>query len=216
MATPTKRKPAARRKPTQLSKTSLPFPAIQVGGLPLLEVARQLRTWADEVLGITGPATDMMFGLAKANAKEPKKKAAIEKAGTLLRSMRENAGVSARALASALDLTDPDLIAQAERGKAALPFELILRVASVIGRDDPMSSAMKLTRAYSPQLWKALDDLGIGRLVVQAGRERDLANIYRANDAARKLSDEDYARVLEFMKTGFDTVVQFKVGAKKL
>jgi hypothetical protein len=43
---------------------------------------------------------------------------------------------------------------------------------------------MKLTRAYNPQLWRALEDMGVGRLVVQGGREREFANIYRANDAA--------------------------------
>jgi transcriptional regulator with XRE-family HTH domain len=210
---------APRRKTAPRSPAAAPAPLLKVpgrlAGLPMFEVARQLRSWADTVLGIAGPATDMAFGLAKANAKEPKQKQTIEKAGVMLRTMREKAGLSARDLAGALDLTNPELIAQAENGKAALPFELILRVAGVLGRDDPMTAAMRLTRAYNPGLWKALEDLGIGRLVVQAGRERELANIYRANDAARKLSDEDFARLLAFTKAGFDMAVDFGTGAKK-
>ena len=69
--------------------------------------------------------------------------------------------------------------------KAALPFDLVLRLAGVLGRNDPISFALKLTRSYNPGIWKALDDLGVGKLVVQAGRERDFANLYRANDASQ-------------------------------
>jgi hypothetical protein len=69
---------------------------------------------------------------------------------------------------------------------------------------------MKLARTYNPQLWKALDELGIGRLVALAGREREMANIYRANDAARNLSDADFAEVLNFVKTGLDMTVKFR------
>ena len=95
----------------------------------------------------------------------------------------------------------------------ALPFELILRLAGVLGRGDPLTSVMKLTRAYNPDLWKALEDLGIGKLVVQAGRERELANVYRGNDAARRLSDEDFAAVLAFTRQGFDMAVAFRTAA---
>lgn len=70
---------------------------------------------------------------------------------------------------------------------------------------------MKLARSYNPTLWKALDALGIGSLVALAGRERELANLYRGNDAARKLSDADFADVLGFTKTAFDMAVKFRV-----
>jgi hypothetical protein len=49
----------------------------------------------------------------------------------------------------------------------------------VLGRNDPISFALKLTRSYSSGNCKALDDLGVGKLVVQAGRERDFANRLR-------------------------------------
>jgi hypothetical protein len=87
---------------------------------------------------------------------------------------------------------------------------VILRLAGVLGRHDPVTFAMNLARTYNPALWKALDDLGIGRLAVQAGRERELANIYRANDAARRLSDKDFAAVLGFTRAGFDMAVAFR------
>jgi len=91
-------------------------------------------------------------------------------------------------------------------------MEVILRLASVLGRRDPVPFAMKLARTYNPQLWKALDALGIGSLVALAGRERELANLYRANDDARRLSDADFAEVLAFTKTAFDMTVKFRVG----
>ena len=191
----------SKAKATAAAKPSAP---------PIVAIARQLRGWADTVLGIAGPATDLAFGLAKARAKDPKDQAAIAKAGSLLRRMRETAGLSIQDLAQAVDLSDPVLIEQAEGGKAALPFEMILRLAGVLGRGDPLTSMMKLTRAYNPGLWKALEDLGVGRLVVQAGREREMANIYRANDAARRLSDEHFARILGFTKTAFDMAIELR------
>jgi len=180
---------------------------------PLLAVARQLRNWTDTVLGLAGPATDLALGLARAGLKDPKHKAVVSQAGSLLRRMRDAAGLSIAEVAQALDLSDPTLIEQAEGGQIALPFELILRLAAVLGRGDPVTAVMKLTRAYNPALWKALEDLGVGRLVVQAGRERELANIYRASDAARRLSDEDFAQVLAFTKTAFETALAFRAAS---
>lgn len=198
---PSGRKPAA---PKRRAKTEAP-PSLPAAGL-----VRQLRGLAETVLGVAGPATDLAFNLAKAGARGPQQKAVVEKAGAMLKRMRESAGLTLQELAGAVDLRDPELIEEAERGKVALPFEMILRVASVVGRGDPISAAMKLTRAYNPALWKALEDLGVGRLVVQAGRERELANIYRGNDAARRLSDADFAEVLAFTRQAFEMGVAFR------
>ena len=181
--------------------------------LPIDSIARNLRGWADAVLGIAVPATDLALGLATARARTRGQKSAIAKAGAALRRMRETAGLTLEQLAHAVDLRDPELIANAERGLVALPFELILRLSGVLGRGDPLTSVMKLTRAYNPDLWKALEDLGIGRLVVQAGRERELANVYRGNDTARRLSDEDFAAVLAFTRQAFDMAVAFRTAA---
>ena len=180
------------------------------GAAPLFEVAQQLRRWTDSVLGIAGSASELALNVAKARASEPGQQKAIEKAGSLLRQAREAAGMTTRELRQAIDLEDPALLQLAESGKAALPMEVILRLASVLGRHDPVPLAMTLARSYNPTLWKALDQLGIGSLVALAGRERQLANLYRGNNAARTLSDDDFADVLDFTKTAFDVAVKFR------
>jgi transcriptional regulator with XRE-family HTH domain len=178
---------------------------------PMLKVAQQLRRWTDGVLGLVGPAGELSLNLAKAGAKGPRQLQAIEKAGSLLRQARESAGMTTRELGKVIDLDDPHLLEQAERGKAALPMEVILRLASALGRHDPVTFAMKLSRTYNPLLWKALDELGIDRMVALVGREREMANLYRANDDARRLSDADFTEVLAFTKTAFDMSVKFRV-----
>lgn len=214
------RAPAKRLRPATPARAEAPpappaaLPPLP-GAAPVIAVARQLRSWADALLGLAGPATDMAFNLAKSQVRSPASKAMIEKAGAQLRRMREAAGLSASDLAQALNLTDPALIEQAEVGKVALPFELLLRLAAVLGRNDPFTAVMRLTRAYNPELWKSLEALGVGRLVVQAGRERELANLLRANDAARKLSDDDFAEVLAFTRQAFEMAVAFRFPARK-
>jgi hypothetical protein len=69
---------------------------------------------------------------------------------------------------------------------------------------------MRFTRSYNPEVWKTLESLGIGRLAVQAGREREFANLYRANDAARRLSDEEFAEVLKFTRSAFELALAFR------
>jgi len=177
---------------------------------PIFRVARELRRWTDTVLGIAGSAAELSLNLAGAGARQPRQQQAIEKAGSMLRQAREAAGMTTRELGQAIDIADPQLLEQAEVGRAALPFEIILRLAGVLGRHDPVSFVMKLARSYNPPLWKALDDLGLGQLVALAGRERELANLYRANDAARQLSDADFAEVLGFVRSGFEMAVKFR------
>jgi transcriptional regulator with XRE-family HTH domain len=176
---------------------------------PLLSLARQVRGWADTLLGVAGSAADMGMTLAQARIKDPGKKAAAAKAGSQLRQWREAAGMTARELADAVGLGDSKLIEQAEGGAATLPFDVVLRLAGVLGRHDPIPVAMALTRQYNPQLWKSLEAIGVGRLAVQGARERELANIYRGNDPARKLDDQRFAQVLEFTKQAFDMAVEF-------
>ncbi len=166
-------------------------------------LARQLRAWADSVLGVAGAAADLSVGAAKALLVKPGQRAAVEKAGALLRRMREAAGLSIREVAEAIDLEDPALLELVETGRIALPFEIVLRLASVLGRNDPIPFVMRLTRSYNPEVWRTLERLGIGRLAVQAGREREFANIYRASDAARGLSDEEFAAALAFTRQAF-------------
>jgi transcriptional regulator with XRE-family HTH domain len=128
----------------------------------------------------------------------------LARAGALLRAAREAAGLSLREVGDAIDLQDPALLTLVENGKAALPFEIILRLASMLARHDPLSFVMRLTRAYNPDVWRTLEDLGIGRLAVQAGREREFANLYRGNDAARELSDDEFVKLIAFLKAALE------------
>jgi transcriptional regulator with XRE-family HTH domain len=144
------------------------------------------------------------MNVAKMTLRRPSQRAALERAGALLRGFRESAGMSLREVGAAINLSDPALLEAAEGGKIVLPFEVILRLAAVLGKNDPVSFVMNLTRTQNPELWKTLEALGVGRLVLQAGREREFVNIYRADNDARRLSDHEFAEVLAFMKSAFD------------
>lgn len=185
----------------------------QPGTGKIAEAAQQVRSWAEAALCVAGNVADMSLTMAKVKATDPKHKAAIAQAGRALRRTREAAGLTTAELEQVIGLGEAGLLENAESGKATLPFEVILRLASVLGRHDPIAFAMRLTRSYNPELWDTLDRLGVGLLAVQAGRERELANIYRANDAARGLSDEQFARVLSLMKTSFEMAIEFAASA---
>ena len=175
----------------------------------LVAMAKQVRSWSDSALGIAGAAADVSIGAAKALLVRPEQRATLARAGSVLRSMREAAGLSLKEVGEAINLKDPTLLELVEGGKVALPFEVILRLASVLGRNDPISFVMRFTRSYNPDTWQTLERLGIGRLAVQAGREREFANIYRASDAARRLDDEEFTAVLAFVKAAFDLALTF-------
>ena len=179
-------------------------------------LARQLQGWAGTVLGNVGAATDLSLWIAKNKAEGPLAKAALSKTQSLLRDLRETAGLTRDDLSKALDLEDRSFMEMVESGQVtALPFDLILRLASVLGRSDPLTLILQMTRVYNPKMWKTLESLGIGKLFVQAGREREFANIYRSNDAARALSDADFATALAFTSAAFDTALAFQTTVKK-
>ena len=167
------------------------------------------------MLGVAGAAADVTLGAAKLMLPKPSQRAALERSGAVLRRLREKAGLSLDEVGNAIDLKDPALLELVENGKVALPFEIILRLASVLGRNDPISFVMRFTRSYNPDAWRTLESLGVGRLAVQAGREREFANIYRANDAARRLSDDEFAEVLKFMQAAFSMALALRAGKRK-
>ena len=176
----------------------------------LLTLARDLRSWTDFVLGIANTAADLSFRVAASRRTKPSQRAAVEKAGGLFRDLRESAGLTLSDLGRAINLKDTSLLEQVEGGKVGLPFEIILRLAGVLGRNDPIPIAMKLTRTYNPKLWATLESLGIGKLAVQAGREREFANLYRASDAARQLNDAEFAAALTFVRASFEAALVFR------
>ena len=209
MNAPRKRAVQRTRKATHDATAEVPA-APAAGDSPLVGVARQVRSWSDSVLGIAGAAADVSIGAAKALLVRPEQRVALEKAGNVLRGMREAAGMSVKEVGEAINLKDPTLLELVENGKVALPFEIILRLASVLGRNDPISFVMRFTRSYNPDVWHTLENLGIGRFAVQAGREREFANIYRGSDAARRLSDEEFNAVLGFTRAAFEMALTFR------
>lgn len=179
------------------------------GAPVLVSLAQQVRGWADNVINLAGSAADTGLALAQARLRDPKQKAAVAKAGRQLRRWREAAGLTLEELSQAVGLGDARLIEQAEGGVVSLPFDVVLRLAGILGRRDPLPVAMALTRQYNPELWKSLEALGVGKLVVQGTRERELANIYRGCDAARSLDDEQFAVVLAFTRQAFAMAITF-------
>lgn len=207
-------KKAAPRRTVRAKAASVPAEAVppslqQAGGAAVRSLARQLHSWTGTLLGGVGTAADMSLALAAASVQRPGPKAAVAKAAALVRDAREAAGLTLDDLGAALELKDPSFIALVESGKVGLPFDLILRMATILGRNDPVTFILQLTRSYNPRVWKSLEALGIGKLLVQAGREREFANIYRSNSAARQLSDKDFAAALAFSAAAFDSALVF-------
>ena len=208
------RKRTARRRsgkpPAKAARATAPPLTTEGDPSSVVSIARQLRSWSDSVLGIAGAAADASLVAAKALLVRPEQRATLEKTGHVLKGMREAAGLSLREVGEAINLKDPALLDLVENGKVALPFEVILRLASVLGRNDPISFVMRFTRSYNPDTWRTLENLGIGRFAVQAGREREFANIYRASDLARRLDDDEFAAVLAFVRAAFDLAMAFR------
>lgn len=130
--------------------------------------------------------------------------------GAAIRALRERAGLTIADLGAAIDLDDPSLIEALENGRIALSFELILRLAAVLGRNDPVGFVIGFTRSANPDVWKSLEALGVGKLLLQSVRERQFANIYRANDLARGLSDREFKEILGFTQAAFEMAMALR------
>ncbi|OHC61355.1 MAG: hypothetical protein A2040_10565 [Rhodocyclales bacterium GWA2_65_19] len=136
--------------------------------------------------------------------------------GAALRRVRKAAGLTITEVGAAINLKDPSLIEAWEKGRIAVPFELILRLAAVLGRNDPVGFVMKFTRSSNPDLWRSLEGLGVGKLLIQSAREREFANIYRGDDEARSLTDREFAVVLGFTRAAFEMAMAFRGRRPKL
>jgi hypothetical protein len=186
---------------------------------PILDTASSLtgsiRSLAGQMMGLAGAAVDASLGVGSLLSRDPKQRQDLTRAGTFLRGVRERTGMTLADVGQAVDLKDTELLELAESGKAALPFEVILRLAAVLARNDPIPFVMHLTNTYSPSVGRTLQALGIGRLVEHARREHAFVKIYRARDAARRLSDAEFARVLAFVEAALDLALDFTTGSAK-
>lgn len=147
--------------------------------------------------------------VGKAVLRSPDRIKMIEEAGAYLRDLRKVAGMTRKDVSRSIQLADESFLAAVENGTATLSFELILRLAALLARHDPIPFIIRLTRTYNPELWEMLEKWGLNRLPVQLEREREFVNIYRGHDLARKLSDEDFQRVLGFTRAAFEMALGF-------
>lgn len=129
--------------------------------------------------------------------------------GAYVRELRELAGLTRAELARALELRDVSLLEAVESGAATVSFELILRLAAILARHDPVPFVSKLARTYNPVLWELLRDWGVGRLPLQLEREREFVNVLRSRDDARSLSDAEFSALLAFVDASVDLALRF-------
>jgi len=154
-------------------------------------------------------ATDMSISVGRAFLGRPQNAGMAEEAGAYVRELRELAGLTREELSDAISLEDRTLLKAVEEGAATLSFELVLRLAAILARHDPVPFLIRLTRTYNPEVWRVLEDFGVGRLPLHFERERRFINVYRRHDAARKLSDDGFEHVLDLTRSAFDLALHF-------
>lgn len=170
---------------------------------------------AESALTLATKSGASSFKLSRAIlSKSPESIKAMQEAGSYLKDVREVAGLTRKELSDALDMRDESMIEAVENGTATLSFELILRLAALLARHDPIPFVIRFTRTYRPELWKIMDDWGVGRVPLQFERERHFINMYRSHDAARRLSDEGFDKVLKFTRGAFESALHFMAEAE--
>jgi len=157
--------------------------------------------------------TSLKLGRTLINAQDQLK--LMLAAGESLKDIREVAGLTLSEMSEALNLKDKSILEAIENGTSTVSFELILRLAALVARNDPLPFIMRATRNYNPEVWQVLNDWGIGKLPLQFERERQFINIFRGHDEARKLSDEGFAQVLKFTRQSFEMSLHFVAEQEK-
>ena len=157
--------------------------------------------------GVKTTDTSLRVGRALINSQDQLR--AMLTTGQSLKDIREVAGLTLSEMSEALNLRDKSVLEAIENGTTTLSFELILRLAALIARNDPIPFIMRTTRNYNPEVWQLLNDWGVARLPLQFEREREFINIFRRHDDARTLSDEGFQKVLEFTRHSFEMSLHF-------
>ncbi|MEE2960532.1 MAG: helix-turn-helix transcriptional regulator [Myxococcota bacterium] len=171
-------------------------------------VVERVTGLTSRAMKLASSAKGVSYRVGKAILNSPDHIKAMQEAGAYLKDLREIAGLTTHELNEALELKDKDLIAAAENGTAILSFELILRLAALVARHDPIPFIMKAVRAYNPDAWEILEAWGVSKIPLHIEREREFINIFRSCDAARELSDKSYQKVLDFTKSAFNMAIQ--------
>ena len=145
---------------------------------------------------------------------EPERLQAMADAGRFLRDARETAGMSLRELTEALGIKDDSLLRDIESGERVMPIELAFRTASLIARHDPIPFLVKFMRTYNPTLGETLEQWGVMALPLQYERERRWINLYRKHDTLRSFTDEEYDRLVEYVDSATQLVLNVMVKEK--
>lgn len=145
----------------------------------------------------------------------PEQRAWMKRAGEAIHDARTTAGLSIDGLAEALDLEDKTVLQAMEQGSATVSFELILRLTSLLARNDPLPFLINLVRGFNPRLWALAEDWGIGHLPTMIERDRKWMNIYRGNDAVRQLPEAEFNQVLEFCRSSMETAMVLRGGGSR-
>jgi len=143
------------------------------------------------------------------NTLSPDRLEAMKQAGMMLHDLRETAGLTLEDLSKTLNLADTSLLAAVENGTATLSFDLVLRLAALLARYDPLPFIIRFARTYNPQIEKLLEGWGAAGLTRQIERERRFVNILRKKDDARNLSEPQFDQLLKFTEAAFDLAMDF-------
>ena len=101
-------------------------------------------------LGARATDTSLRVGRALINSQDQLR--AMLTAGQSLKDIREVAGLTLSEMSEALNLKDKSLLEAIENGTTTLTFELILRLAALVARNDPIPFIMRTTRNYNPEV----------------------------------------------------------------
>lgn len=146
---------------------------------------------------------------------EPERLEAMADAGHFLRDARETAGLSLKELAESLGIKDDSLLEDIESGDRVMPIELMLRTASLIARHDPIPFLIQFMRTYNPTLGATLEQWGVMALPKQYERERRWINLFRQHDVLRSLDDEEYDRLVNYVDSATNLILDVMVKEKE-
>lgn len=183
---------ATKPRPRKTTPSAQPTPSAWIESLASL---------ADTAMRIAGVGRDPG---SRGAGSTPEQLRMMATAGDSLRDVREVAGLTVTEIVRALDLRDKSVWEAIEDGREALSIELILRLASLLARNDPLPFVLRMARSYQPRLWSLMQELGLEGLPLQLEREREFINIFRRHDAARALSDPEWSRLLSFTRQAFE------------
>ncbi|NND39540.1 MAG: helix-turn-helix transcriptional regulator [Pseudomonadales bacterium] len=205
------RRAATRKLSAQDEDVGADAPA---GGSTISSTLEGLGALFEGVVGVSGAALQYAAGKTMDQASRvinstPEQLERMGIAGRSLKDLRQVTGISLDELAGAIDMSNTDLLSAIEEGRAALPFEILLRLASFYARNNPLPFILKYARTYNPRISATLEKIGIDKLVIEAEREMQVVQIYRSRDAARQLSDEGFEKVRAFTEHAFDMALHF-------